>query len=339
VASGIVPLAGAGDGGGSIRIPAAYCGLFGLKPSRGRNPSGPDCGRIWQDAVQEHVITRSVRDSAAILDATHGPDTGALYIIKPPATPYLEEIKKDPGKLRIGFCTRSPIGTPVHPECVSGVQTTARLLEDLGHHVEEAEPNIDGKRLAESYLMMYFGEIAADIRNLKNLIGRKARIGDVEDLTWTLGLLGNSFSAGEFVEAIRTWDTAARQMGQFFSKYDIYLTPVTAVPPLKIAELDPKPAEMVLMKGINKLGLGKILKLSGIVGPLAEKSFEKMPFTQLANLTGLPAMSVPLHWTSDGLPVGSHFIAPFGDEAALFRLAAQLENASPWCDRRPPKFS
>ncbi|MFZ2631553.1 MAG: amidase [Desulfosalsimonadaceae bacterium] len=338
VAAGIVPMASAGDGGGSIRIPAAYCGLFGLKPTRGRNPSGPDGGRTWQDAVQEHVVARSVRDSAAMLDATHGPDTGAPYVIKPPAMPYRDEMKKDPGKLRVAFCTRSPIGTKVHPECITGIQKTARLLEDLGHHVEEAEPEIDGRRLAESYLIMYFGEVAADIHNLSNLIGRKARIGDVEDLTWTLGLLGNSFSAGEFVEAIRVWDTAARQMGKFFSKYDIYLTPVTAVPPLKISELDPKPAEMALMKVINKLGLGKMLKASGIVAPLAEKSFEKMPFTQLANLTGLPAMSVPLHWTPDNLPVGSHFIAPSGDEATLFRLAAQLEKARPWFDRRPPEM-
>jgi amidase len=201
--------------------------------------------------------------------------------------------------------------------------------------VEAAEPDLNGKKLAESYLIMYFGEMAADIQNLEEVLGRKAKIGDVEDLTWTLGLLGRSFSAGEFVGAIRRWDLASRKMGQFFQKYDLYLTPTTAYPPPKIGELNPKPSETALMKVVNKLSLGGLLKASGIPEQLAEKSLEKMPFTQLANFTGLPAMSVPLHWTADGLPVGSHFIAPAGDEATLFRLAAQLEKAQPWFDRRP----
>lgn len=335
VAAGMVPLASAGDGGGSIRIPAGYCGLFGIKPSRGRNPSGPTYGRIWQDAVQEHVITRSVRDSAAMLDCTRGPDIGAPYIISPPQRPYLEEITIKPGKLKVAFCTRSPIDTPVHPECIKSIQKTAKLLEDLGHHVEEAEPDLNGKALAESYLIMYFGEMAADINNLEGFLGRKAKIGDVEDLTWTLGLLGRSFSAGEFVGAIRRWDVASRKMGEFFQKYDLYLTPATAYPPPKIGELNPTPAETILMKLVNKLSLGGILKASGIAGQMAEKSLEKMPFTQLANFTGIPAMSVPLYWTEGGLPLGSHFMAPAGDEATLFQLAAQLENAQPWFERRP----
>ena len=335
VAAGMVPLASAGDGGGSIRIPAGYCGLFGIKPSRGRNPSGPAYGRIWQDAVQEHVISRSVRDSAAMLDCTLGPDMGAPYMIKPPQRPYMEEITKDPGRLKIAFCTRSPIDTPVHPECVAAIESTAKLLEDLGHHVEAAEPDLDGKGLAESYLIMYFGEMAADIKNLTEVLGRKAKIGDVEDLTWTLGLLGNSFSAGEFVNAIRRWDVASRKMGEFFQTYDLYLTPTTAFPPPRIGELNPSPAETALMKLVNKLSLGRLLKASGIAGQMAEKSLEKMPFTQLANFTGLPAMSVPLYWTKDNLPVGSHFMAPAGDEATLFKLAAQIEKAQPWFDRRP----
>ena len=176
-----------------------------------------------------------------MLDRTQGTDIGAPYEIKPPKIPYLEEIKKDPGKLKIAFCTRSPIGTPVDPECIKGIEETAKLLESLGHRVEEMEPDLDGKALAESYLIMYFGEMAADIENLKEILGRKARIGDVEDLTWTLGLLGRSFSAGEFVTAIRRWDIASRKMGNFFQKYDLYLTPTTAYPPPKIGELNPKP--------------------------------------------------------------------------------------------------
>lgn len=335
VASGIVPMASAGDGGGSIRIPAAYCGLFGLKPTRGRNPWGPDHGRIWQGAVQEHVISRSVRDSAAMLDATQGADVGAPYEIPKPERAYLTEAATDPGKLKIAFNTRSPVGTPVHPECVNAVKETASLLESLGHHVEEKGPDIDGKAMAKSYLVMNFGEVAADIDELANVLGRKAGHADVELVTWTMGMLGKSFTAGDMVEAMRVWDRASRVMGRFFQKYDIYITPTIAFPPPKIGELKPKPYEAVLLKAINTLGMGGILKASGLVDQMAEKNFEKVPFTQLANMCGLPAMSVPLYWTPENMPIGVQFIAPFGDEATLFRLAGQLEKAKPWFDKRP----
>lgn len=339
VAAGLVPMAAGGDGGGSIRIPSAYCGLFGLKPSRGRNPSGPHHGQPWQGAVQEHVLTRSVRDSAATLDVTQGPDRGAPYEIRSPVKPYLEELKTDPGKLKIGFTTASPIGTSVHPECARSVVETAKLLEELGHHVEETETGVDGKTLANAYLTMYFGETAADLEEMKIVLGRKVTSADVEALTYTLALLGRTFSAGHFVTAMRCWDAAARQMGQYFMNYDLFLTPTTAHPPAKIGELQPSAIEKKLMAVINTLNLGGLLKASGIVDQLAEKSLERTPFTQVANLTGLPAMSVPLYWTADGLPCGSHFIAPFGEEALLFRLAAQLENARPWSTKKPIVWS
>lgn len=335
VAARLVPMASGGDGGGSIRIPAAYCGLFGLKPSRGRNPSGPAHGSVWQGAVQNHVITRSVRDSAAMLDATQGPDIGAPYEIRPPARPYLEEAAKDPGKLRIAFNTKSPIGTPLHPECVKSVENAAHLLEKMGHHVEEAAPEIDGLGLAKGYLAMYFGEMAADIDELSSVLKRKAGPKDVEALTYTLGLLGKSFSSGYLVQALRRWDHAARIMGRFFTKYDLYLTPTTAHPPAKIGALKPKPIETLLMNTVNFLKAGWFLKVTGIVDTLAEKSLERTPFTQLANLCGLPAMSVPLYWTAAGLPLGVQFIGPFGNEAILFRLAGQLEKARPWFERKP----
>ena len=336
VAAGMVPMGGGGDGGGSIRIPSSYCGLFGLKPSRGRNPSGPDYGQVWQGAVQEHVLTRSVRDSAAMMDATQGPDPGAPYEIRPPERPYLEEMGKDPGKMNIAFNTASPIGRPVDLDCVKAVEETVSLLEDLGHRVEEARPDIDGLELAKSYMALYFGEMAADIAELEKVLGRKAKPGDVEPTTWTIGLLGRAYSAGYLVQALRVWDHAARKMGSFFQNYDLYLTPTTAYPPSRIGEQKPRPIEALLMKPINALRLGRLLKASGMVDQMAETALERVPFTQLANLCGLPAISVPLYWNANGLPFGSQFIGPFGDEAALFNLAGQLEKARPWFDKRPP---
>jgi amidase len=335
VAAGLVPMASGGDGGGSIRIPSAHCGLFGLKPTRYRTPSGPDYGQTWQGANVEHVLTRSVRDSAAMLDATNGPDSGASYMIPAPERPYLEELESDPGSLRIAFTRQSPLGTAVHPDCVRSVEDAAKLLNNLGHVVEETQPAIDGEALAKSYFALYFGEIAADIAELGTFLGRKARPADVEASTWALHLIGQAFNAGEFVLAIRQWNTFARQMGVFFAKYDLYLTPTTAFPPVKIGELKPSTAERVAMQVTNTLRLGRLIRLSGVADKIAIESLAKTPFTQLANITGLPAMSVPLFWTSDGLPIGSQLIARFGDEATLFRLAAQLEKTRPWINKRP----
>jgi amidase len=208
-------------------------------------------------------------------------------------------------------------------------------LEEMGHHVEEAGPEIDGLGLAKSYLAMYFGEMAADLDELGSVLKRKAGRKDVEALTYTLCLLGRSFSSGYLVQALRRWDHAARKMGQFFKTYDLYLTPTTAHPPARIGELKPKPIESLMINTVNSLKLGWLLKASGIVDSLAEKSLERTPFTQLANLCGLPAISVPLYWTTEGLPLGVQFIGPFGNEALLFRLAGQLEKARPWFEKKP----
>ena len=336
VAAGFVPMASGGDGGGSIRIPSSNCALFGLKPSRGRNPTGPDYGELWQGAVVGHVLSRSVRDSAAALDALAGPDPGAPYVIAPPERPYSQEIRKNPGKLTIAFSTVSPVGKPVDKENIAAVKKTAKLLAGLGHRVEEKAPPVAFRDLAIGYFIMYLGEMAADIKIVKDTYGRRAARREVELVTRTLGLLGRAVTSGEFVAAIREWDKAARVMGTFFEKYDLFLTPTTARPPVRIGELKPKPAEVVLMKIVNGLGAGKLLKATGIVEQLAIDNLAATPFTQLANLTGLPAMSVPMHWTADGLPCGVHFVAPFGNEARLLCLAAQLEKAAPWFNNRAP---
>lgn len=337
VAAGIVPLASGGDGGGSIRIPASCCGLFGLKPTRGRNPMGPVIGESWQGAVSEHVLTRTVRDSAAMLDATQGADAGAPYVIQRPARPYLEELAHAPRKLRIGFTRASPINKGTHGECVAAVEKTVSLLHALGHTVEEAQPKVNGEAVAISYFVMCCAEVAADVEELGQRLGSHAARSSVELPTRTLALLGSAISAGEFVTAMREWSIAGRALGEYLTTYDLYLTPTMARPPVTIGELQMKPSEKILASIFTCLHAGKLLRATGMVEKVAVDNLSAMPFTQLANLTGTPAMSVPLHWSADGLPIGVQFIAPFGDEATLFSLAAQLEKAAPWFDKRPPR--
>ncbi|MEJ2727241.1 MAG: amidase [Deltaproteobacteria bacterium] len=339
VASGMVPLASANDGAGSIRIPASCCGLFGLKVTRGRTPNGPIHGRTWQGAVVEHVISRSVRDSAAILDATQGADVGAPFVIPPPQRPYMQEIETHPGQLKIAFNIQSPIDTDVHPECIRAVEKTVSLLEELGHRVEDARPKINGQALAEGFLILYSAEVATIFDALVPLLGRKVRASDVETVTWTLGLMGRIYSADQIVKAKHEWELAGRIMGRFHETYDLYLTPTVAYPPVKIGELALKPIERVLLKVINSLRLGRLLIASGVTDKLEIENLSKTPFTELANFTGQPAMSVPLHWTPDNLPCGAQFMGRYGDEATLLQLAAQLEKAQPWFDKRPPIFA
>jgi amidase len=339
VAAGMVPLASASDGAGSIRIPASCCGLFGLKVTRDRTPNGPPYGRNWQGAIVEHVVSRTVRDSAAMLDATQGAGAGAPYVLQPPKQLYMEEIEQRPGRLRIAFNTRSPIDSDVHPECIRAVEKAVELLEELGYEVEEASPEVDGQALAKSLILLYAGEVAALMDDIALILGRKAKQSDVETLTWTLSSLGRTYSAGHFVKTKREWELAARIMDRFHETYDLYLTPTLAYPPVKIGELALKPVERVLLKVINSLGLSRLLIALGVIDKLAVENLSKTPFNQLANFTGQPAMSVPLHWTEDNLPCGVQFMGRYGDEATLLRLAAQLEEAQPWFDKRPPIFA
>lgn len=335
IAAGVVPIASAGDGGGSIRIPASCCGLFGLKPSRGRVPAGPSVGEPWQGASVEHALTRSVRDSAAMLDLVQGPDIGAPYILTPPTRPYREEMKYDPRPLRIGFSVSHPLGGTVHPDCQKAVYEAAKKLEDLGHTTENVLLPWDGPALAQAFLMLYFGETAASLSVVEKHLGRPVRPNDVEPISWLLGLLGRRFSAGEFVLARQSWNTHARAMGQFHQKYDLLLTPTIAVPPMQIGELQSRGVESAMLGLVQRVDVTDILRRTKMIDQLAFQSLEKTPFTQLANLTGQPAMSVPLHWSA-GLPIGVQFVAPFGREDLLFSLAGQLERAHSWSRKRPP---
>jgi amidase len=320
VAARLTPMAHASDGGGSIRIPASCCGLVGLKPTRGRTPSGPVDGEPWRGFATTHAVTRSVRDSAALLDATQGSDVGAPYAIALPARPYLDEVSTPPGKLRIAVTTTPFLARSVDPECVNGVESTASLLRELGHEVHQAEPSIDRDPWRMAYLTIVAGETGADVEETGRLIGSKAGARDFERLTAVIGLLGRSFSATDYAAAARYLQNWARGVGAFFERYDILLTPTLASPPIRIGALQPTAAEKVALSAIVGLGAGWLMRASGLVQTLAEKTFEFMPYTALFNVTGQPAVSLPLHWSEAGLPVGMHFAARWGDEATLFRL-------------------
>ena len=336
VAACMVPLAHGSDGGGSIRIPASCCGVFGFKPTRGRNPIGPDLAEGWHGLTCDHVLTRSVRDSAAMLDATAGPDVGAPYYAAPPARPFLSEVGAEPGKLRIAFTSKPLLPAVVHEDCVKGVEATARLCQELGHEVVEATPEIDGGTFARAFFTMVCGETRADIEEAEVLLGRKATAKDFEPATWVVGLLGRQITAAEFSRAVRLLKRSARQFGQFFEQYDVLLTPTLAMPPVVTGALQPQGLQARAMKVLGGLNAGGLINAVAGVDALAEQVFEFMPFTPLFNATGQPAMSVPLYWNTEGLPIGMHFVGRYGDEATLFRLAGQLEQAKPWFDCTPP---
>jgi len=336
VAARMVPLAHGSDGGGSIRIPASCCGVFGLKPTRGRNPIGPDFGEAWRGLHCDHVLTRSVRDSAAMLDATAGPDVGALYCAVPPARPFLSEVGTDPRKLRIAFTSEPFLGAIVDKDCVKGLEATARLCQDLGHEVVEAAPRIDGKAFAKAFMRIVCVETRATIEDAEVLLNRKASFKDFEPSTWALGLLGRQCRAPELSRSLNLAQLTARQIGEFFERYDVLLTPTLAMPPVVTGALQPKGSQLTAMKLLGRLNAGALISTLSGIDVLAEHVFEFMPYTPLFNVTGQPAMSVPLYWNDAGLPIGMQFVGRYGDEATLFRLASQLEKAKPWSERIPP---
>jgi amidase len=336
VAARMVPLAHASDGGGSIRMPASCCGLFGLKPTRGRNPIGPDFGEAWRGLVCDHVLTRSVRDSAAMLDATAGPDIGAPYYAMPSTRPFLSEVSTDPGKLRIAFTSEPFLGSIVDKDCVKGLEATAKLCKDLGHEVLEAVPQIDGKAFAKAFLTIVCVETRATIEEGEVQLNRKASFKDFEPSTWALGLLGKQCRAPELSMSLNLAQLIARQIGEFFRKYDVLLTPTLAMPPVATGALQPKGMRAVAMKLLGSLNAGGLINMLSGIDVSAQHVFGFMPYTPLFNVTGQPAMSLPLYWNDEGLPIGMQFVGRYGDEATLFRLASQLEKARPWSERIPP---
>lgn len=316
VAAGIVPMAHANDGGGSIRIPASSCGLVGLKPTRARNPLGPDLGDIMNGLVSEHIVSRSVRDSTVMLDATHGPEIGDPYWATPVAKDFsfAADSKRKPKRLRIGYATTNLAGQKVHADCIAAVRAAAQLCEDLGHTVEESSPPIEIALLSEGFMAIWAGGLAQQIDMIAMLTQTKPSLKTLQGLTLGLYEAGKKISAGTYLNAVTMLQAAGRTVARWHQTYDIWLTPTLGMPPLKIGHVDTSERD-------------------------PQKAFapiiDYVPFTALQNATGQPAISLPLHWNKARLPIGTQFVGRFGDEATLLRLAGQLEKAKPWKANRP----
>lgn len=315
VSAGITPIAHANDGGGSIRVPASCCGLVGLKPTRGRIPTGPDYGDPLSGLGVEFAVTRTVRDAAALLDAVAGPDPGAPHW--PAPENFASAVTRAPGHLRIAWMARPLSGVAVDPACVAGLHDTVRLLESLGHELVEAAPSID----AEAFLMatnrVWAANTASWMTGLAAALGREISEETVESTSFACYQFGKQLTAIELLQALDIFTAVARTVGQFFTQYDVVLSPTLARPAPPLGELD-----------ANAPGLD--------AAAWTRQVFAFTPFTAVYNTTGQPAISLPLATSPAGLPIGMQFAGRFAGEATLLRLAAQLEQASPWRDRRPP---
>lgn len=316
VGARVVPMAHGTDGGGSTRIPASCCGVFGLKTTRARTPYGPDVGEELAGASTQHGLSLSVRDNAALLDATEGPDVGDPYWAPPKARPYVDEVGADPGHLRIAFTAVPPSRVEVHPDCIAAMMEAANLCEDLGHYIEEARPDVEWNDGLGDALNLIFGAgMLSNVKEKTEIEGVSFSKEDFQPAIWGYLELGEKFTATDYYRAVKTFHVESRKVGRFFEKYDLLLTPTLGQPPLPISNFDLTKADIEVY---------------------TKQLFSFAAFTPLFNVTGQPAITVPLYWNDQGLPIGIQFAARFGDEATLYRLAAQLEEARPWFDRRPP---
>ena len=333
VAARIVPAAHGGDGGGSIRIPSSACGLFGIKPTRGRVTMAPWTGEAWNGFVQEHVLTRSVRDSALFLDISDGPTPGEPYVAPQKARPYLDEVGADPGKLRIAVSRGALFGDDVHPDCVAAVDDAVKVLEELGHEVVEAAPPFPREALVRAYFTIVAAGVARLVETTSRAAGKKPHHSDYEPTTWVLAQIAWKASATDLLAAEHTIQLAARDVAGFFEDHDLFVCATMAMPPAKVGELAVQKNEKRQLAALRRLGFKPLLDFA--LDKMAAGRLAWTPNTQLFNQTGQPAMSVPLHWNAAGLPIGVQFAGRFGDEATLFRMAAQLEEARPWADKKP----
>lgn len=337
VAARIVPVAHGGDGGGSIRIPASACGLFGLKPTRGRVTMAPFAGEAWGGFVQEHVLARSVRDSAALLDVADPPTPGEPYGVPAKARPWLDEVGASPGKLRIAFTRDALYSGETHADCVAAVDDAVKLLRDLGHEVVEAKPSFPREDMVRAYFLTVATGVARFVETASQDAGHKRpRASDFEPATWLLALIAWKTSAPQLLAAQQLMQRAAREVAGFFEEHDVFVTSTLARPPARVGELGLTFAERAQMGLLTALPLHKLLDVA--LDKMGSGKLAYTPNTQLFNQTGQPAMSVPLLWSAQGLPIGTQFAARFGDEATLFRLGAELEKARPWAQKKPPSI-
>ena len=331
VAAGIVPAAGANDGGGSIRIPAACNGLVGLKTSRGIGPYGPQTGELMFGMVTQGVLSRTVRDSAALLDAIIAPDAGAAFEGALPPVPFAEAILRAPGTLRIGYSAASAINAHPDREAVLAVEAAAALLAELGHEVEEVPPPHDDEALARDFLTIWFAQLYAQVTDARKRFGSPDSHFEADTLA--AAELGRAAGIRPLIEAVCRINDHTRALARFHETHDVFLTPTLAQPPLAVGALDSSRALQRAARVVSRTRAGRLLAASGVLDQIIADNLSWVPYTQLANLTGRPAISVPLHWTNAGLPLGVQLVGRLGADGLLLQVAAQLEEAQPWFHR------
>lgn len=333
VAAGMVPLAGGNDLGGSIRQPAALCGLFGFKPGRGRNPWGSPQPEIFQGAAVQHVLTRSVRDSAAMLDATHGPMPGASFHLAAPECAYAQAVRREPGKLRVGFTIRSPLGLAVDDDCVMAVRQTARLLASLGHEVEEVSPQLAWRQLYDDIMTMMYTGAAAMTETVREATGCDDSA--FEPDTRLMAAVGRLYSAVDVLHSQDRWHDHRHAWSTFAERHDVWLTPTVTRAELPLGSFRTPTWQSWMARACLGLGLGRAMLHSHSVQRNVNEVLNYVAFTTPVNVLGLPAMSLPLFRSAAGMPVGVQCVGGVGREGLLFSLAAQLEAAQPWFHKVP----